>query len=112
MEGFKKLHALINERCTEPGAYYFPDPWWEKEVDAIVSDLETAMSFIRNECSDEELYWLSEVFDDVMEKTRNPEFLNCIRQRVQTVKDDSRRAELLEDIQTAAEYIDEPTQEQ
>jgi hypothetical protein len=111
MEGFKKLHMLINERRTEPGAYYYPDPWWEKEVDAIVSDLKTAMSFIRNECSDEELYWLAEVFDDVMAKTRSLDFLNCIRQRVQMVKDNERRAELLEDIKTAAEYIGEPAKE-
>ena len=111
MEGFKKLHMLINERCTEPGAYYYPDPWWEKEVDAIVGDLDTAMAFIQNECSDEELYWLAEVFDDVMEKTGSLAFLNCIRQRVQMVKDDERRAELLEDIKTAAEYIDEAAKE-
>ena len=43
MERFKRLHTLINERRTEPGAYYFPDPWWKKEVDAIVDDLETAI---------------------------------------------------------------------
>ena len=106
MEGFKKLHMLINERCTEPGAYYYPDPWWEKEVEAIVGDMKTAIAFIQNECSDEELYWLSEVFDDVMEKTRSADFLNCIRRRVRRVKDDVRRAELLEDLKTAEEYID------
>ena len=32
-----------------------------------------------------------------------------IRQRIQTVVDDELRAELLEDIKTAAEYVDEVT---
>ena len=46
-----------------------------------------------------------------MEKTGSLDFLNCIRQRVQMVKDDERRAELLEDIKTGAEYIDEMAKE-
>ena len=55
MGKFAKLHAMIKERCTEPGAYYFPDPWWKKEVDAITDDIDTAIEFVRSECSDEEL---------------------------------------------------------
>ena len=106
MEKFERLHALINERRTEPGAYYFPDPWWKKEVDAIVEDLATAIEFIKNECSDEELYWLAEVFDDVMDKTRSIAFLDCLRQRVQSVENAEWKQSILEDIRTAAEYTD------
>ena len=106
MEKFMRLHTLISERCTEPGAYYFPDPWWKKEVDAIVDDLETAIEFIKHECSDEELYWLAEVFDDVMDKTRSIEFLDTLRQRVQSVENPEWKESIVEDIRTAAEYID------
>lgn len=105
MEKFLKLHTVINERRTEPGAYYFPDPWWKKEVDAIVDDLDTAIEFIKNECSDEELYWLAEVFDDIMDKTRSIAFLDCLQQRVQTVDNPEWKQSILEDIRTAAEYI-------
>ncbi len=106
MGKFVKLHAMIKERRTEPGAYYFPDPWWKKEVDAIVDDLETAIEFIMNECSDEELCWLAEVFDDVMDKTRSVTFLDCLQQRVQSVANPEWKQSILEDICTAAEYID------
>ena len=106
MEKFVRLHMLISERRTEPGAYYFPDPWWKKEVDAIVDDLETAIEFIKCECSDEELYWLAEVFDDVMDKTRSVEFLDSLHQRVQSVENPEWKESILEDIRTASEYID------
>lgn len=106
MEKFMRLHTLISERRTEPGVYYFPDPQWKKEVDAIVDDLETAIEFIKRECSDEELYWLAEVFDDVMDKTRSIEFLDTLRQRVQSVENPEWKESILEDIRTAAEYID------
>ena len=107
MDRFERLHSLINERRTEPGAYYYPDPWWEKEVDAIVTDLDTAIEFITNECSDEELYWLAEVFDDIMEKTRSTEFLDSLRHRVQSVENPEWKQSILEDIHTASEYIND-----
>ena len=107
MDKYMKLRSLIIARRTEPGAYYFPDPWWEKEVDAIVTDLETAIEFITNECSDEELYWLAEVFDDVMDKTRSIEFLNSLRQRAQSVENPEWKQSILEDIHTASEYIND-----
>ena len=106
MEKFMRLHTVINERRAEPGAYYFPDPWWKKEVEAIVDDLDTAIEFIKNECSDEELYWLAEVFDDIMDKTRSIAFLDCLQQRVQSVDNPEWKQSILEDIHTAAEYID------
>ena len=106
MEKFMRLHTLISERRTEPGAYYFPDTWWKQEVDAIVDDLETAIEFIKRECSDEELYWLAEVFDDVMDKTRSIEFLDTLRQRVQSVENPEWKESIVEDIRTATEYID------
>lgn len=107
MERLERLHSLINACRTEPGAYYYPDPWWEKEVDAIVADHETAIEFITNECSDEELYWLAEVFDDVMDKTRSIEFLNRLRQRAQSVENPEWMQSILKDIHTASEHIND-----
>ena len=107
MKKFSELHALIDKRRTEPGAYYFPDPWWDQEISAIVNDMETAIEFISTECSDEELYWLAEVFDDIMDKTRSVAFLDSLRQRVQQVENPEWKQSILEDIRTAAEYISE-----
>ena len=106
MEKFEKLHDVIRERRTAPGAYYYPDPWWEKEIDAIVDDLETAIEFVQSECTDEELYWLGEVFDDVMEKTRSAAFLDCLRKRIEIVENPEWKEDLLKDIADAAEYIE------
>ncbi len=50
---------------------------------------------------------MGEVFEDIMEKTRSEEFLNCLRKRVQKVENPKWKTDILEDIRTAAEYIDE-----
>lgn len=109
MDSITKLQKALHLRMYGNPDDYYEESVWKEEIDAICEDLPAAIRFILSGCSDEEIQWLSEVFDDVMEKTRSLDFLNCIRQRVQAVKDDGRRAELLEDIKTAEEYIDEPT---
>jgi hypothetical protein len=109
MDSITKLQKALHLRMYGNPDDYYEESVWKEEIDTICEDLPAAIRFILSGCSDEEIQWLSEVFDDVMEKTRSLDFLNCIRQRVQAVKDDGRRAELLEDIKTAEEYIGEPT---
>ncbi len=99
MEKFQNLHAAILNRRRESAAYYYPDPWWEKEVAAITDDLKTAIEFIDADCSDEEFYWLGEVFEDIMDKTRSADFLARPHQR----RTPEWKAELLKVIRTAAQ---------
>lgn len=107
MEKFQPFHEAIRSRRDEPGAFYYPDPWWDKEIAVVTGDLQAAMEFIDTECSDEELYWLGEVFDDIMDKTRSSDFLACLRRRVQRVENPEWKTELQENIRDAAEYLDE-----
>lgn len=59
------------------------------------------------ECTDEELYWLGEVYDDIMEKTHSVAFIEALRERVTRVENPEWKTDILEDIRTAAEYIEE-----
>ena len=106
MDSIAKLQKVLHLRMYGNPDDYYEESVWKEEINAICADLPAAIRFILSDCSDEEFQWLSEVFDDVMEKTRSADFLNCIRRRVRRVKDDVRRAELLEDLKTAEEYID------
>ena len=111
MDSITKLQKALHLRMYGNPDNYYEESIWKEEIDAICMDLPATIRFILSDCSDEEFQWLSEVFDDIMEKTRSLDFLNCIRQRVRMVKDDERRTELQEDIKTAAEYIDEAAKE-
>ena len=111
MDSVEKLKKALHLRMYGNPDDYFEESVWKEEVDAITADLPVAIHFVLSDCTDEEFEWLSEVFDDVMEKTRSIEFLNCIRLRVQRIESSERKAELLEDIKTAEEYVDEPTTE-
>lgn len=107
MINFMPFHEVIRERATNPNANYYEIPWWNAEIKQLTLDIDTSIRFIREECSDEELWWLGEIFDDLMETTRSVELLNSIRERVQLVSNAEWKNDILEDIQTAAEYIED-----
>lgn len=105
MTDFELYHQVIRERITNPNAEYYADPWWDAEIKQFTKDISESIQFIEDECTDEELYWLGEVFDDIMDRTRSVEFLNSIRRRVEQVEKPEWKADLLEDLRTAAEYV-------
>lgn len=39
-------------------------------VELIITNINESISFIKNDCTDEELYWMCEVFDDIYEKSK------------------------------------------
>ena len=106
MIDFTPFHNVIKERVTNPNAFYYADPWWEAEIKQFTLDVDTSIQFIREECSDEELWWLAEIFDDLMEATRSVELLNSIRVRVQCVSNAEWKKDIVDSLQTAAEYVE------
>ncbi len=78
MTDFTPFHQVIRERIISPGAKYYADPWWDAEIKQFTIDMNASIRFIDEEITDEELYWLGEVFEDIMEKTQSEAFLNCL----------------------------------
>ena len=106
MPEFTPFHEVINERVTNPDAFYYADPWWAAEIKQFILDLDVSIRFIKEECSDEELWWLGEIFDDLVEATRSEKLLQALRERVQLVSNAEWKKDLLEDIRTASAYIE------
>ena len=106
MDSIAKLKEALHLRMHGNPDEYYEESVWKSEVDAICTDLPAAIDFILSECTDEEFQWLSEVFDDIMDKTRSIGFLDTLRQRVQSVENPEWKESIVEDIRTAAEYID------
>lgn len=103
---FSSFHAAIKERVDNPNAFYYAVPWWEAEIKQFTIDIDMSIRFIKEECSDEELWWLGEVFDELIEATRSAELLNSFRERVKLITNAEWKKDILEDIRTASEYIE------
>ena len=68
--------------------YGIEESW--KNLTAILSDnIVDTINFFSKECTDEELFWLSEVFSDISEIVQNKEFVQVLRSRLSQVTRES-----------------------
>lgn len=58
---------------------------WREMTDILSNDISATISFFERECTDEEFYWLSSVFEDIAEKTQSKDFIQVLRKRLAKV---------------------------
>lgn len=80
IERFLQLH---------PEDYLGIEECWSEMTDILSKDISATLEFFKNDCTDEEFYWLSPVFEDVAEKTKSPELIPVLRQRLSTVLEEN-----------------------
>lgn len=76
---YKKIQEFLEERKK------LDENWddgiqmsWDKISDYIVSDINSSIQILENECTPDDIYWISEVFDDVARKSQSKEFIAAI----------------------------------
>lgn len=92
----REIAEVIKERiriCEET-----QDNWgdgiehcWKKCVEIIIADIDKSIAYFRQECTDEELFWLSEIFEDIAKKTQSKELIQALRDRLLKVTPESYR---------------------
>ena len=101
MKDFSNYHRVIKDRADIEDKLRGGDPiWqWEMMVKQFTVDMPISIEFIKTDCADEELFWLSEIFEDIAEKTHSSEFIQCIRERAPQVENPEWRAEIQQEIE-------------
>jgi hypothetical protein len=74
-------------------------------VNLLTFDIDETLNFITNDCTAEQLVWLSEILDEIMEKTRDPRILDAIREVAEKNPDVSEQYNIDYFINSAAEYL-------
>lgn len=80
MSEYDKFKAVIQKRATTN------DEWdiavhlcWEEMVSVFSEDIEKTIYFLESNCTASEYSWLSEVFEEIAEKTQSREFIAVLR---------------------------------
>lgn len=80
----KKVTELLNDRKTywhqNPEATDCPiyeEKYIEPLINALGNDEEEVKNFLKN-CGDEDLYWLSEIFEEIYEKFPNDDMYDFL----------------------------------
>ncbi|MCI7772521.1 MAG: hypothetical protein SPF26_01025 [Succinivibrio sp.] len=102
---FSSIREALHFRMTVSEDHYFDVEYFDVLLDLCLKDFKSTMDFVSNEITDEELYYFNEIVQFILEKDPNMDFLTRYKDRVNLVKNEEERAELLEDIKDYYGYF-------
>ena len=97
MDIIKLRELIIRERELTEETDGFWDGIFNAKVAILNENLEETMAFL-DTCTEEEFYWVSNAFEDISEKYKSTEFIECIKRNM------LRFPAIKEDIQTELKY--------
>ena len=82
----EQLREVIT-RCAalNPNDDFGMEKCWEEMTEILSGNISATIHFFESVCTDEELYWLGSVFEDVAEKTQSKELIQVLRNRLAKV---------------------------
>lgn len=79
---------------------------WKEEVHLISENIEAAIDYILNNCSDDYFYWMSEVFEDIVKATQSIEFIDAIKKRQENMTDKEYADDVKKEIEYSLNYLE------
>lgn len=74
-----EIRASITKRASTDDEWdYGVKQCWEEEIEILSRNIDDTIAFLENDCTADEFSWLSEVFDDVAEKTQSRAFVDYL----------------------------------
>jgi hypothetical protein len=97
----KKMKALIDKRNKlNLNDDYGIQNCWNEMIEILVKDEKKTLHYLEH-CSKGELYWISEVFEDIAGALQSKELIICLRK----LDNKYPELEMTKDIDTAESYI-------
>ena len=85
MMEFHTLKEVAQFRIVESEDNYWVEDYWKAAIEMFTKDVSTTIMFFQNDCDDEELYFLSEIFEEIVDETQNMELVSALRYRLAKV---------------------------
>lgn len=86
MMKFDTLKEAVHFRVVENEDDYWVEDYWKVTIELFTRDVTTTIMFLKNDCDDEELYFLSEIFEEIVEQTQSKDIISVLRSRLSKVK--------------------------
>ena len=82
---FDTLKEAARFRVVESEDNYWVEDYWKATIELFTKDVAATIMFLQNDCDDEELYFLSEIFEGIVEQTQIKELVSVLRSRLAKV---------------------------
>lgn len=80
MDIIKFREIVKNMAALDPNACIEIENCWKSEIAILSADIPGTISFLNNECTEDEYAWISEIIDDLIETTQSKDLLECYKQ--------------------------------
>lgn len=85
MMHFNTLKEVAQFRISENEDNYWIEDYWKAAVETAVRNIDETLTFIQKDCDNEELYVLSEIFEELAKRTKNRKIIQALRERLEKV---------------------------
>ena len=82
---FNTLKKAAEFRVIENKDNYWIEDYRDAAITIFSKDIGKTIYFFQNECTDEELYYLAEIFEELAEDTQSQELIDVLRARLAAV---------------------------
>lgn len=108
----QQIEEVLKEYIQiDPNWDYGIEQCWKKEIAILTADVPATIAYFLHDCTDEEFFWLSEIFSDLSEKVPSKELVEALRTRLNAIKRENYRpkefySELLQKMDSFDEFMD------
>ena len=108
MSMHEEFQKLIEERKkAEPIVDWEREPAIRKMVTLFTKDIGETIKFVLEDCTDDEYSWLSEIFDQIVQKTKSKEFIEALRKTALKYPEETEKYNIISFIDFAETFLDE-----
>ena len=100
---FAKIEAELE--VTDMNNYYVRDPLIVKEIELFTKDIKATIEFVKNDCTASQFSWMSEVWDEIVEKTKSKEFVDCIKETAKKFPEECEKFNIAGSIKSAEGFL-------
>ena len=82
----EKLRKILKRRVSlDINDDYSLQDCWNSMINILTKNIDETIDFFKTQCSNEEFFWLSEIFEDIAYKTQSKEFITVLNERLNSI---------------------------
>lgn len=83
---------LLKERiATSDEAITFDEPFIKETVKLFADNIPDAINFLKNDCTEDEYSWISEIIDDIAEESKSIELIEAYKDLAEKYPEETKR---------------------
>mgnify|MGYP006878679481 CR=1 FL=1 len=108
----QKFKEVIRRRKETHDEYdYGVEMCNKEEIQILAEDIPSTIEYLKNDCTADEFVWISEIIDDLAEKTQNRELMECYKSLMGKFPEESKRYHVDFCIECAEDFLEDTVED-